>query len=83
MKLRHWFMGVVAVIAIIGTWGLAIIPAAIYFFYVWRDEQRERLVRQGTPDDMDDPLNQAIMGDMTYKEQIQNEQFRENMEDWK
>ena len=29
------------------------------------------------------PVNQAIMGDMTYKDQARNERFRQNLEDWK
>ena len=58
---------------------MAVIP---YWFYHLRDEYRKFLVQNAESEDLDDPINGAILGEMTYDDQLQNEAYKRNVRDW-
>lgn len=82
MGARFWVMVILSIMAVAGTGGWALLAVIPYWFYHFRDEYRKILVQNAEPEDLDDPINGAILGEMTYDDQLQNEAYKRNVRDW-
>ncbi|MDA8001675.1 MAG: hypothetical protein MPL62_10360 [Alphaproteobacteria bacterium] len=82
MGARFWVMVILSIMAVAGTGGWALLAVIPYWFYYFRDEYRKLLVANAEPEDLDDPINGAILGEMTYDDQLQNEAYKRNVRDW-
>lgn len=82
MGLKFWVMVILSIMAVAGTGGWALLAVIPYWFYHLRDEYRKFLVQNAEPEDLDDPINGAILGEMTYDDQLQNEAYKRNVRDW-
>ncbi|CAI9832674.1 hypothetical protein IBTHAUMO2_930004 [Nitrosopumilaceae archaeon] len=83
MGATFWIMVVLSIIAVAGSGGWALLLVVPYFFFVWRDAYRKDLLKRASEDDLEDPINGAVLGDMSYEDHAANEEFQKKLDKWR